>query len=116
MKIRVLNTEIKRSKNLTTCYLTVALNDNGKITKPTIKTFVGEAKCHDEPYNFKTGKRIALARAEINAYKYFKKGMNNASKMFKQLYDESSELHDKLEKQITHNRIYLKNIVSGSNS
>jgi len=42
--------------------------------------------------------------------------MNNASKMFKQLYDESSELHDKLEKQINHNRIYLKDIVSGSNS
>lgn len=116
MKLKVLKTEIKRSKNITTCYLTVALNDNGKIIKPTIKTFVGEAKCHDEPYDFKTGKRIALTRAEINAYKYFKKDMNNASKMFKQLYDESSELYNKLVNQIAHNKNYIKDIVSGSNN
>lgn len=115
MKLRVLKTDIKRSKNITTCFLTVGLNDNGKIIKPSIKTFVGEAKCHNEPYDYKIGKGIALTRAEIKAYKYFKKSMNNTSKMFKQLYDENSELHDKLEKQIIHNRIYLKDIVSGSN-
>lgn len=116
MKLRVLKTEIKRSKNITTCYLTVILNDNGKLVKPTLKTFIGEAKCHDEPYDFKTGKRIALARAEIKAYKYFKEGIKNAMDVSKKLYEESSELHDKLEKQITHNKVYLKDIVSGSNS
>lgn len=116
MKLKVLKTEIKRSKNITTCYLTVALNDNGKIVEPSIKTFVGEAKCHDEPYDYKTGKRISLARAEIKAYKYFKESMKNAMNISKRFYDESSELHDKLEKQIAHNRLYLKDIVSGSNS
>ena len=116
MKLRVLKTEIKRSKNITTCYLTVALNDNGRIVEPSIKTFIGEAKCHDEPYDYKTGKRISLARAEIKAYKYFKESMKNAINISKRFYDESSELHDKLEKQINHNRIYLKDIVSGSNN
>ena len=116
MKLKVLKTEIKRSKNITTCYLTVALNDNGKIVKPSIKTFVGEAKCHDEPYDYKTGKRISLARAEIKAYKYFKEGMKNAMKVSKRFYDESSKLHDKFKNQIAHNKLYLKDIVSGSNS
>lgn len=116
MKLKVLKTEIKRSNNITTCYLTVALNDNGKIVKPTIKTFIAKAKCHDEPYNFKIGKRIALARAEIKAYKYFKEGMKNAMDVSNKLYERSSELYNKLEKQIAHNRVYLKDIVSGSNN
>lgn len=115
MKLKVLKTEIKRSKNITTCFLTVALNDNGKIVKPSIKTFVGEAKCHDEPYDYKIGKRIALARAEIRAYKYFKESMKNAINISKRFYDESSELHDKLVNQIAHNKNYIKDIVAGSN-
>lgn len=116
MKVRVLNTEIKRSKNTTTCYLTVALNDDRRIVKTSIKTFTGVAKCHDEPYDFKTGKRIALARAEIKAYKWFKKGIKNTINISKKLYEESSELHNKLINQIAHNKIYLKDIVAGSNS
>lgn len=115
MKLKVLKTEIKRSKNTTTCYLTVALNDNGNIVRPSIKTFIGEAKCHDEPYDFKTGKRIALARAEIKAYKYFKENIKNPMNICKKLYEESSELYNKLVNQITHNKNYIKNIVSGSN-
>ena len=107
MKLKVLKTEIKRSKNITTCYLTVALNDNGKIVKPSIKTFVGEAKCHDEPYNYKTGKRISLARAEIKAYKYFKEGIKNGMNVSKKLYEDSSELYNKLVNQIAHNKNYI---------
>ena len=116
MKLRVLKTEIKRSKNITTCYLTVALNSNGEASGCTMKKFIASARCHDEPYDFKTGKRIALARAEIKAYKYFKKCLKDAMNISKTIYNESSELHDKLEKQITHNIIYLKDIVSGSNN
>lgn len=115
MKLKVLKTEIKRSKNVTTCFLTVALNNNGEISKST-KTFVASAHCHDELYDFKTGKRIALARAEIKAYKYYKKCLKDAMNISKIVYKKSSELHDKLEKQITHNKVYLKDIVSGSNS
>lgn len=116
MKVRVLKTEIKRSKNITTCYLTVALNDDGKIVKPSIKTFIGEAKCHGEPYDFKTGKRIALARAEIKAYKYFKESMDSAMKVSIKFYEETSKLYNKLVNQIAHNKNYLKDIVAGSNS
>ena len=71
MKLRVLKTEIKRSKNVTTCFLTVDLNNNGETSGCTMKTFVASARCHDEPYDFKTGKRLSLARAEIKAYKYY---------------------------------------------
>ena len=116
MKLRVLKTEIKRSKNVTTCFLTVALNNNGETSGCTMKTFVASARCHDEPYDFKTGKRLSLARAEIKAYKYYKKCLKDAMNISKTVYEKSSELHDKLEKQITHNKVYLKDIVSGSNS
>lgn len=116
MKLKVLKTEIKRSKNITTCFLTVALNDNGETSGCTMKTFVASAYCHDEPYDFKTGKRIALARAEIKAYKYYRKCLKEAYNISKKLYEDSFELYNKLEKQIIHNRVYLKDIVSGSNN
>ena len=44
MKHKVLNTEIKRkNKKTTICNLTVGINDNEKIIKPSIKTFISKA-------------------------------------------------------------------------
>lgn len=114
MKITVLKQDIKRFKNCTIAFLEVALTNNNIILDKI--SITGTARCcPEDKYDFKIGKRIALARAEIRAYKYFKESMKNAINISKRFYDESSELHDKLVNQIAHNKNYIKDIVAGSN-
>ena len=112
MKITVLSQEIKRFKNQTVAFLEVALtNDNFVIHKTAVK---GIARCcSEDKYDFKTGKRIALARAEIKAYKYYVKFLIEFNDIHQSIATSSANLYDKLRKQISHNKEYIENI-SGS--
>ena len=113
MKITVLNQEIKRFKNQTVAFLEVALIEcNTLIDKTAVK---GIAKCcPEDEYNFNIGRRIALARAEIKAYKYFKPYLKNVSVVNKIISEKASLMVDKLERQIAHNKEYIGDIISGS--
>lgn len=116
MKITVLNQKVFRCKKETICKILVALNINGEIDSNNYKEFEGKAVCRDDDvYDFKYGKRLALARAEIKAYKYY-------FNFLKQYYDDNIKiwsdmeiLISKLGEQINHNSKYIKDIVSGSN-
>lgn len=113
MKITVLNQEIRRFKNQTVAFLEVALtNNNTIIDKTAVK---GIAKCcPEDEYNFNIGRKIALARAEIKAYKYFKPYLKNVSELYKLISQKAGLLATKLENQIAHNKEYIKDIISGS--
>lgn len=113
MKITVLSQEIKRFKNQTVAFLEVALTDgNNVIDKIAVK---GIAKCNPEDeYNFNIGRRIALARAEIKAYKYYKKFLIEVNDYYQRLATDFADLYDKLRKQISHNKEYIGDIISGS--
>lgn len=113
MKITVLSQEIKRFKNETVAFLEVALIEgNLMIDKTAVK---GIAKCSPEDeYNFNIGKRIALARAEIKSYKYFKPYLKNVSIVNEIISKKASLMVDNLERQIAHNKEYIKDIISGS--
>ena len=112
MKITVLSQEIKRFKNETVAFLEVALTDgNNVIDETSVK---GIAKCNPEDeYNFNIGRRIALARAEIKAYKYFKPYLKNVAELYKIISDNAHIAEVKLGEQIAHNKKYIEDIISG---
>lgn len=113
MKITVLSQEIKRFKSQTVAFLEIALTNNGVIIDNT--EVKGIAKCNPEDeYNFNIGRRIALARAEIKAYKYYKNVLIELNDIYQTLATDSANLYDKLRKQISHNKEYIGDIISGS--
>lgn len=112
MKITILKQEIKRFKNKTIAFLEVALTDNNVIYDEASVTGIARC-CPEDEYNFKIGKRIALARAEIRAYKYYKKFLIEFNDCHQRLATDSANLYDKLRKQINHNKEYIGNIISG---
>lgn len=113
MKITVLKQDIKRFKNQTVAFLDVALIDDNNVISEA--AFKGIAKCNPEDeYNFNVGKRIALARAEIKAYKYYNKFLIEFNDCYQRLATDSANLYDKLRKQISHNKEYIGDIISGS--
>jgi hypothetical protein len=113
MKITVLNQEIKRFKNQTVAFLEVALTNNNTIIDKTEVKGIARC-CPEDKYNFNVGRKIALARAEIKAYKYFKPYLSNIAELYKVISEKSSLMVNKLENQIAHNKEYIKDIISGS--
>ena len=119
MKITVLKQDIKRFKNQTvatifTC-ITLENKKSGKKKKIFLKTFKAYANCSSEDeYNFNIGRRIALARAEIKAYKYYKNVLIELNDIYQTLATDSAALYDKIRKQISHNKEYIEDIISGS--
>ena len=113
MKITVLSQEIKRFKNETVAFLEVALTENNiVIGKTAVK---GIAKCcPGDKYDFNIGRKIALARAEIKAYKYYKNILVDLNFVHQNIATSSAELYDKLRKQISHNKEYIENIISNN--
>lgn len=113
MKITVLNQEIKRFKNQTVAFLEVALTNNGVILEST--TIKGIAKCcPEDKYDFNIGRKIALARAEIKVYEYYRKIAINLNDMHQNIAISCANLYDKLRKQIKHNKEYIEDIISGN--
>lgn len=113
MKITVLSQEIKRFKNQTVAFLEVALTENNiVIGKTAVK---GIAKCcPEDKYDFNIGRKIALARAEIKAYEYYKKILVDLNHMHQTIATSSANLYDKLRKQISHNKEYIEDIISNN--
>ena len=113
MKITILKQDIKRFKNCTLAFLEVALIEGNLMIHKT--SITGSARCcPEDEYNFKIGKRIALARAEINAYRYYVKFLIEFNDCHQKLATDSADLYDKLRKQISHNKEYIEDIISGS--
>ena len=113
MKITVLSQEIKRFKNKTIAFLEVALTNNNTIIDKTVVNGIAKC-CPEDEYNFKIGKRITLARAEIKAYKYFKPYLSNIAELYKIISDKAHIAEIKLGEQIAHNKKYIEDIISGS--
>ena len=113
MKITVLSQEIKRFKNETVAFLEVALTNNDYIIDKT--EVKGIAKCcPGDKYDFNIGRKIALARAEIKAYNYYKKVLVDLNFVHQNIATSSADLYDKLRKQISHNKEYIEDIISNS--
>ncbi len=113
MKITVLKQNIKRFGKTTLAFLEVALIDGNNVIDKTSVT--GTARCcPEDEYNFKIGKRIALARAEIRAYRYYEKLLIEFNDCYQRLATDSANLYDKLRKQISHNKEYIGDIISDS--
>lgn len=116
MKISLIDQKVFRVKNNVVAHLTFGLNAGHGIIKNSINEFEGIAKRNPEDtFDFKTGKRIAVARAEIRAYQFYKRYLKEYNEVYQQLADETSDLFFKLNKQITHNKEYIADIVCGSN-
>lgn len=120
MKITILKQDIKRFKNQTvatilTCITIKNKNSGKKKTILPVKTFKAYANCSSEDeYNFNIGRRIALARAEIKAYDYYKKLLVDLNSVHQTIATDCANLYDKLRKQIKHNKEYIGDIISGS--
>ena len=110
MKITILSQEIKRFKNETVAFLEVALTENNiVIGKTAVK---GIAKCcPEDEYDFNIGRKIALARAEIKAYKYYKSIFVDLNFMHQSIATSSANLYDKLRQQISNNKEYIEVII-----
>lgn len=113
MKITVLSQEIKRFKNETVAFLEVALTNNGVIIDSI--SVKGIAKCCPyDKYDFNIGRKIALARAEIKVYDYYKKIAIDLNYKHQTLATNFADLYDKLRKQISHNKEYIEDIISNN--
>lgn len=115
MKIRVIKEKSKRHKNKTIVGIITSIRTDDNVLVPSsVRYFEGVAKCLDEDkYNYEIGKKIALARAEIKAFKYYSKILKGFANKHKHLYESSTELYTKLDTQIAHNKTYISNIISG---
>ena len=108
MKISIIEQHFKRIKNKTLCLVVTAITDGGIVIESSICTFTGIAKCSPEDkYNEKTGKRIAFARAETKAFKFYNKQLSNSIKIHSVLIEDAKNLCRKLDKQIAHNKEYI---------
>ena len=117
MKIRVIEESCKRVKNKTIVRIITSIRYNDNTLMPSsVQCFEGVAKCYDDKYDYKIGRRIALARAEIKAYKYYKNVLIELNDIYQTLATDSAKLYDKIRKQISHNKEYIGDIVSGSNN
>lgn len=107
MKVSILEQDCIRVKNKTICTITTAITDE-VILESTIHTFTGIAKCSPEDEFDKTiGKRIAFARAETKAFKFYNKQLSTGVKIYSALIEDAKNLCEKLDKQITHNKKYI---------
>lgn len=119
MKITVLKQDIKRFKNQTvaTIFTCITLKNKKSGKKKTVfpKIFKASANCSPEDeYNFNIGRRIALARAEIKAYEYYRNIAIDLNDIYQNIAIDYANLYDKLRKQIRHNKEYIEDIISGS--
>lgn len=117
IKLSTVKTEyITDNKTFVKCILRTKLTDNkgkdkDKATGLPLPPFVGVAKLHKEDtFDYQTGCRIALAKAERIAYKRVGKGI---AEEYKSLSDFISDLENfifKAESMVKHNTEYIKNI------
>lgn len=119
MKITVIKQDIKRFKNQTvaTIFTCIKVQNKKSGKKKTIypKMFKATANCSPEDeYNFNIGRKIALARAELKAYNYYTKLLVDLNDIHQTIATDSADLYDKLRKQISHNKEYIEDIISGS--
>ena len=113
MKVRIVKQDCKRDKNRTIVKIITCIRTDDNILVPSsVSCFKGIAKCsNDERYDYKIGRRIALARAEVKAFKYYSKILKGFANKHKHLYDSSTALYTKLDKQIAHNTEFIKSLI-----
>lgn len=108
MKVSILEQSCVRVKNKTICTLIAAITDGKVIIESSVSTFIGIAKCSPEDKFDKTiGKRIAFARAETKAFRFYNKQLSDSVKVHSVLVEDAKNLCKKLEKQIAHNKEYI---------
>lgn len=72
-------------------------------------TAVGVAKCDDkDTYDVEKGKRVARAKAELEAYLQHKKHLYDNLKFLKQVQDTLVYQHEKTQGYIEHQKEYIK--------
>lgn len=108
MKISIIEQHFKRIKNKTLCIVVTAVTDGKVVIDSSVCTFVGVAKCSPEDkYDEKTGKRLAFARAETKAFKFYNNQLSNSAKVHSIIVEDVKNLCEKLDKQIAHNKKYI---------
>lgn len=110
MKLSIFKTTYLVEDNIITCIINYKIKLNDGLTK-TIYSSKGIARCNNEDkFDFETGKKIALARAESNAYKYHKKICNKHIATYESRLKELNSFKDKAIACIEHNDGYIKNL------
>lgn len=108
MKVTILEQSCVRVKNKTICAIIAAITDGKVIVESSVSTFTGIAKCSPEDKFDKTiGHRLAFARAETKAFKFYSKRLSDSVKVHSVLVEDAKNLCKKLEKQIAHNKEYI---------
>ena len=108
IKLSIIHTDYFTTDNkVVTCKITVVASDD---TVPF--SFVGTASCSpDDKFDFKKGRKLALARAEIEARKYYKKLYNKLYKKFQEALEPINDFCIDCNSQIEHNKEYIKNLI-----
>jgi phage FluMu protein Com len=112
MKLSFIYQSFIINKKATTCALECKLRTDNKFAFPDI--YVGKVShCHpDDNFDANIGTKLALARAEMKAYKVAKK---YAKCRLMEYYKKTKELEsfiDKSNKSIEHNKEYIKKLIN----
>ena len=107
MKCKYVKVTYQVNDKVTKCFLCVDICDNGEVFEG--KTYIGKAVCSDDDkFDFETGKRIALAKAELKLYNYIGKNTTKVIKLINKDLKDFESFRDFAIKQIEHNEKYLK--------
>ena len=112
MKLTILEQSCVRVKNKTICAIIAAITDGKVIIESSVSTFTGIAKCSPEDKFDKTiGHRLAFARAETKAFKFYSKKLRESTKVHTELIKDAEALCEKLNRQIAHNEDYITTFI-----
>lgn len=117
IKLSIVDTKYESNgKTYVKCILTCNLVDYGTNVKQRLPKFVGEAVLKDnDKFDYQIGSKIALAKAERNAYKSISKILEKEfTTLFKYL-TALDKFIDKSDKIVNHNTEYIKKLANKGN-
>lgn len=112
---------INEKKKVVTCLVAgtvlTAFNFNSLLSIPykQVRGF-GKATCHaDDEFDVERGKRIAMAKAENNAYRLANNYLKNYAKELKFYLNGIEEFEDKAMRTCHHNTLYMEGVSNPDN-
>lgn len=114
IKLSIIDTKYESNgKTYVKCILTCNLVDYGTNVKQKLPKFVGEAVLKDnDKFDYQIGSKIALAKAERNAYKSISKILEKESITLFKYLTALNKFIDKSDKIVNHNTEYIKKLAN----
>lgn len=108
IKLSIIDTIYTRKRNIVICQLRVYASRGAA----TFRSFTGVAKCSPEDnFDFNKGKKLALARAEIKARRYYSNVNKKLINKYKEYINIAEAFVLDCDFQIEHNKNYIKNLI-----